>query len=364
MAHSAIKPGSSCSKIKVVTIQSGYKYTCIKSGKKLVWSKGVKVSGSTVPSPVSTKPLSLEDLDVNQVYLKSRAEVAKYVSLGETSGTKINYEIGSNVESWRVDIAKNEINSTTKLWSQYFRPTNATIIWYSSKDIEWAKDKYISSGGNILWAVGFNSCTERYCGNASASSIGEKLIIEQGLAFQDQGLWNRSSAAHEFTHLAQYKLISPSNVNSVLWWTIEGGAQFYGEAIGFSPFDSKKSTRSGLHSQYARDADPYIASLFSGGSLKSLLKSNSPEISKRLMRSIESYTQSQGAVGLNYLLGSYATEVLVSIYGHEKMVNFYKLFSTNSDSESNFKNSFGISLDEFYVKLAPYFAKMADELNY
>jgi hypothetical protein len=42
-AHATVKTGAKCSKHKATTTAKGMKYTCIKSGSKLVWSKGVKV---------------------------------------------------------------------------------------------------------------------------------------------------------------------------------------------------------------------------------------------------------------------------------------------------------------------------------
>jgi hypothetical protein len=41
-ASAAVKPGSACKSSGQITTTSGKKYTCIKKGKKLVWSKGVK----------------------------------------------------------------------------------------------------------------------------------------------------------------------------------------------------------------------------------------------------------------------------------------------------------------------------------
>ncbi|NBV66702.1 MAG: hypothetical protein EBR75_06525, partial [Actinobacteria bacterium] len=55
VATAAVKPGGACSKLKATTISNGYKYTCIKSGKKLVWNKGVKVVKATpTPTPSPT----------------------------------------------------------------------------------------------------------------------------------------------------------------------------------------------------------------------------------------------------------------------------------------------------------------------
>jgi len=48
----APKVGTACSKLNQAQVSGGYTYTCIKSGKKLVWSKGVKVAAPTpMPSP-------------------------------------------------------------------------------------------------------------------------------------------------------------------------------------------------------------------------------------------------------------------------------------------------------------------------
>ena len=54
-AYSAIPPkaGSICSKLGITKSYQGKKFTCIKSGKKLVWSKGVVIK-SPSPSPTPT----------------------------------------------------------------------------------------------------------------------------------------------------------------------------------------------------------------------------------------------------------------------------------------------------------------------
>ena len=51
VAQAAVKAGSACSKLGSTSTVSGKKYTCIKSGKKLVWNKGVVV---VKPTPVAT----------------------------------------------------------------------------------------------------------------------------------------------------------------------------------------------------------------------------------------------------------------------------------------------------------------------
>lgn len=53
------KAGAKCTKIKTTSIVKGKKFTCIKSGKKLVWNKGVFVKAAVKkPKPTPTPATS------------------------------------------------------------------------------------------------------------------------------------------------------------------------------------------------------------------------------------------------------------------------------------------------------------------
>ncbi len=54
-SYAAVTAGSTCKKLGATSTYAGKKYTCIKSGKKLVWNKGVAVSTPTLkPTPSAT----------------------------------------------------------------------------------------------------------------------------------------------------------------------------------------------------------------------------------------------------------------------------------------------------------------------
>jgi hypothetical protein len=59
----AVKAGAKCSKHKVTTTVNGMKYTCIKSGYKLVWSKGVTVKKASSPKTGVCPPMMAADKD-------------------------------------------------------------------------------------------------------------------------------------------------------------------------------------------------------------------------------------------------------------------------------------------------------------
>jgi len=50
----APKAGATCSKNGLVSVSNGVKYTCVKSGSKLLWNKGVKVSPVPSATPTAT----------------------------------------------------------------------------------------------------------------------------------------------------------------------------------------------------------------------------------------------------------------------------------------------------------------------
>jgi len=52
-AHAAVKAGGTCTQAGITSVASSKTYTCIKSGKKLVWNKGVAVATSN-PTPAAT----------------------------------------------------------------------------------------------------------------------------------------------------------------------------------------------------------------------------------------------------------------------------------------------------------------------
>ncbi len=58
LASASVRAGSPCTKAGVKSIVSGYKYTCVKSGKKLLWNKGVKVVVAKPTTPPAQTPVA------------------------------------------------------------------------------------------------------------------------------------------------------------------------------------------------------------------------------------------------------------------------------------------------------------------
>ena len=55
-ATASVKPGTTCKKLGQISTSAGIKYTCIKSGKKLLWNKGVGAKSTSPTAPASSSP--------------------------------------------------------------------------------------------------------------------------------------------------------------------------------------------------------------------------------------------------------------------------------------------------------------------
>ena len=64
-SFAAVKAGAACTKAGATSISAGKKYTCIKSGKKLVWNKGVVVKNSNSSSTPKPSPSPSEEFQLN-----------------------------------------------------------------------------------------------------------------------------------------------------------------------------------------------------------------------------------------------------------------------------------------------------------
>lgn len=88
------KAGAKCTKLKSTQTVSGKKFTCIKSGKKLVWDKGVKVTVKPTPkpTPVVVKKSQEIKFSVPQgVYPVGEMLSPDPAELVTTAGLKITY---------------------------------------------------------------------------------------------------------------------------------------------------------------------------------------------------------------------------------------------------------------------------------
>lgn len=89
-AQAAVKPGAKCAKLKATTTAGGIKYTCIKSGSKLVWNKGVKVKVASDVMAGVCPPASAND--ASKGISKERAQTL--IGMSESKGQECANTLG------------------------------------------------------------------------------------------------------------------------------------------------------------------------------------------------------------------------------------------------------------------------------
>ena len=100
VAIAAVKAGAACTKAGSTSVVSGKKFTCIKSGKRLVWDKGVAVKKPMVAAPETPKPevekptvnttTNLENSDCSKMG-ESKTDSQGMVECRKVLGNKLKY---------------------------------------------------------------------------------------------------------------------------------------------------------------------------------------------------------------------------------------------------------------------------------
>ena len=99
------KAGASCPKAKATQIVGSKKFTCVKSGKKLVWDKGVTITKSTKPQP----PVVKKTQEIDFPALEDVALLDKKFGLTEaitTGGLAVSYSASG---ACSYDLASNSV---------------------------------------------------------------------------------------------------------------------------------------------------------------------------------------------------------------------------------------------------------------
>jgi|688.fasta_scaffold239275_1 hypothetical protein len=298
------------------------------------------IKSENEPIKNTEQKISINNIVVDKVKKNARDSVISYNS---NLNYNINYIIDENISKENVSFIKNQINKTLSTFSTIYEDKPFTIFLWTEKNLEWANKVH-----NELYDNNLPTHAKKLfnCDSASANIYNNKTFII--MCIQDDfpnGFGRGASLPHELAHIVQYQqeyIMYPN----VPCWIIEGSASFYGESIGLSELGSKQ-----LREHFARQK-------FNDVSTMHMIRNNPEE----LVRAIEDRTcgffNNRSYVESGYLVGSIFTEILVGIYGNQKMIDFYKSFDVSSDWKSNFYKVFQISVDDFYKKSIPVLENM------
>lgn len=165
-ASAVAKQGSVCKKAGTTSTVNGMKFTCIKSGKKLVWGKGVAVkkaaqkpavspsptpdaTSSPKPNPVVTPtptakpivlPTSFEDLFENRkgIGLAAWQKSSEIIKATKSKAGTLEIFTGPNTTP-NFDDYPTPVSLVSRLYPSRGEPAKTIVIRFKYIDIEWAE---------------------------------------------------------------------------------------------------------------------------------------------------------------------------------------------------------------------------------
>jgi hypothetical protein len=366
-AVAAVKAGDSCKKIGSTATANGKKFTCVKSGKKLVWNKGVAVVKPTpTPAPIPTSAQSkissnsLADswpfdkpADENLVLIadgsvrRYTADATKLPNINLLTGPKTDQTAASNYLRF---LEKAAIG-----WGKDWMPDQVDVAMAQVDDYEWIKPLWKQYG---LDGGGFDNSESTWrkfgadCNQGSA--IYDKVPFFWGCLPKNQSsfIGLNKFAPHEYMHLVQNGIIyhqSGKKVRNFPYLLSEGSADFYGVTYASTPETVKQNWKTYW-------VDGYISP-----AAKSALKSASiDEIESLLMDAMKSGTKAQGHWNWT---GAYVTARLVAAKGHEGFVAYMRKTGDTGDPFKAFEMIYGITFEKLTQVVAPEIKNLALNLR-
>jgi hypothetical protein len=378
-----ITPVSTCKVLKQKVVFQNKTYTCIKSGKKSVWNKGVAVKKPTptptptptpMPTPTPTPtptaepivlPTSFEDL-----YEKRRG-------ISTALWTKINAKLSSNVQLPLVDIYRGP-NTPVHVTdpSEYFKfvaqvfsgkplPKKIVVFYWTHSDMEAVATKALAIMGVENDQKHKLETTGPFvdCYSPTSCDVGHAFIGNDGIAYLGLGIPDTLEEAKktaggvggvevvEFYHSLN---LLPYHLNSV---SVVAPKQNTKSPLQ-PPFWFKQGSENVLSMSLAYKNDLTTFKLMSGR--KSWVSQTIPDfgpdwIDKYLdisnlgnQWSDSSFKNSKQ----HLIMGMYLIEIFGALKGPSVMLDFFEQMSQKKSFTDVFQNTFGTTWSEAKPELA------------
>jgi hypothetical protein len=332
-ASAAVKPGTKCSKQGQTSTSAGMKYTCVKSGKNLVWNKGVAVKKPTpvatpTPKPTTSDPFAVYGKDAER--FKAVDEYgAKLVSTRKKDAPSLHKILETPGDLAVIRMSENA-QFAFSVYEQ-FMPLGFTPKWIVGQSEVWVKDQVKDICPNVAAGIRPNS------GAASC----RLTLVWRGIDVRDDADTRNLmlvQGGHEIFHLyqgelwGQYWAVTPD-------WLREGTASL-AMGIILTHFEDRKS-----FPEY-------------GAAQK---VERSPKDRNTCGAALDKWEKNESAQGFGfnngceYGLGLLMNEFLI-MKGHtlKDTLDVVKLIGTGVDFPTAFQQVYKISLEEYFKQLRAY----------
>ena len=308
------------------------------------------VEPTPTPAPTApAQPISFDNLDLIWTSKVARTEILTEFAKLKKPDDAYELFVGPTVASGDIAEEKRLLDIGTTMFSEYFLPKKYQVVYFSERDASWAEETKTNIGAayHTTFQAAIDTYNRGYGCNFAFATKGKDSIpvffscLDSKFA---RGIHDKQTAIHEYFHLVQAKY----DWKKMPCWMLEGSATYFGAALGIDGTDPTGKSSFEFIWQLARNpetpklvenvkSDVAILEMFK------LLDKNAFELGMTPCTSLGAYT-----------IGSVATEALIAVKGYKTYMDFAATFPNTSDWKGEFKKAYGLSAEDFYLKLAPY----------
>ena len=341
-ANAATKAGGTCKKAGLKSVVSNKSFTCIKSGKKLIWNKGVLI--------VKSAP-KVTDLTFNNLF-ENRKDISYTVWKRTSDSIKVNKSkagnisifTGPNTKPYYDDYPK-AISQVSKIFPNDLEAKEILVIRYNYKDLDWAentaKAQLLPTDYNQLVSREKGPISQGNCDSPTANCRGSRQITpSSGVAVILQGVENTLNQefngklvfttgmleAHEYFHSLQRIPIMDKGVD--VWphaWFREGGAEWVQNmAISSENFAQYK--------KFLTDDCYYTCKSMTSAQFEEFLNTAN-----------DNFLPAKFDTWLNYSLGSHVIEILAAVKSSDILIDMYEEMGKGLKFDEAFGKIFGLA---------------------
>ena len=371
----APKAGAKCTKAGSTATVSGKKFTCIKSGTKLVWNKGVAIKkpapvATPTPTPTPeptptptpaptptptptvkpwtppTAPTDWKDVVQNADGIAYWAwkKSAEKIELSSSKLGVVEILMGPNV------VVNNPVplvalNLVSRLSANYEEPKKIVMVYAGEKDIEWGQkqvDEFcvgrscgydVSGEAKKACNIPVTPCWGGFALRNNRTNTPLIYMTASEWGKTDPGHTSGTLEAHEYFHTVQDLLLAKSSLAVPRWFT-EGSASWVQRAtVFYSDFEKYKDQRN------SDNSDSLSRNKRTAAWLEKFLD---PEYTTGW----DKWNGSEYDPWAIYDVGSLATEVMVAIGGPDKFLDLFKVTGSGKSFAQAFESIYGISWRE------------------
>ncbi|CAN2181409.1 hypothetical protein MCEMRE26_00294 [Candidatus Nanopelagicaceae bacterium] len=372
-ASAAVKAGAVCPKAGKTSFASGKTFTCIKSGKKFVWNKGVAVTkpaaapaptASALPQPVAEKipamPTSFADLEANYQGIPYAVweKVQSNLALHKSTDLKISFLFGPTTprrypDQWTIDA----VTLGSRVMGAQKQPAEVRFVEYNKEDVPWARTEAAKYVSPFRLGISFPDQASEKCSGVDcdgavtniASDIGLVLVgVSNPVNRFNIQKFNGQNDLHEYTHAVQGmvfkgKTQSPPPVLMPCWYS-EGQPQ----AVSI-PTVAKSAD------DYVRIRKEWITSN------RYVLKDYEPETIQEFLRNNMKLPCDGNSYAMVFSLGYIVMDALVAVGGLDKTFDVLTSIADGMSFEDSFKKTYGTSWSDASVALSKAVSKVYKE---